>query len=245
MNKIKLILFMFCVLFFSQLVQAEKVSLVTSIWPPYVDKALPDDGLAMKIVKTAFKRVGYTPEVRIEAWEKALAGSKLGVYDVAGAIWKSDSRKQKLLFSDSYLTNNIVLVANSNSQVEFNSLNDLQGLLVGVLKGYEYDPKFMKDPKILKFKANRLTQNLISVQQGKLDLAVADRRLALYELKHFMGNNRSDFRFLPKALSSRKLYIAAPIENAESKKLIAKFNQGLAAIKKDGTYQKILDTYTF
>ena len=244
MKKIKFIIFMFCSLVVFQ-VQAQKVSLVVNTWPPYVDAALPDDGLAMKIVKTALKRAGYTPEVRVERWEKALAGSKLGVYDLVGAVWKTKARQKKLLYSNSYLTNNIILVANANSKIEFNSLKDLQGVLVGVLKDYEYDDKFMKDPKILKFQANRLTQNLIAVQQGKLDLAVADRRLALYELKHFMGNNRSDFRFLAKPLSSRKLYIAAPIENAESKTLIAKFNQGLAAIKKDGTYQKILDEYTF
>jgi polar amino acid transport system substrate-binding protein len=244
MKKIKFLILSLFVLFVVQ-VQAQTISLVVNTWPPYVDTALADDGLAMKIVKTAFKRVGYTPEVRIQKWEKALEGSKLGVYDVVGAIWKTRERKGKLLYSNAYLTNNIVLVAHVNSQMKFDSLTDLQGILVGVLKGYEYDEKFMKDPKILKFQANRLTQNLISVQNGKLDVAVADKRLAMYELKHFMGSNSSEFQFLPKPLSSRKLYIAAPIENAGSKVLIAKFNQGLAAIKKDGTYQKILDEYTF
>ncbi len=244
MKKIKLITFLFCSLLVFQ-VQAQKVSLVVNTWPPYVDAALPDDGLAMKIVKTALKRVGYTPEVRIKRWEKALEGSEIGVYDLVGAVWKTDARKKKLLYSDHYLTNNIVLVTHSSSQMEFNSLRDLQGHLIGVLKDYEYDDKFMKDPKILKFQANRLTQNLIAVQQGKLDAAVADKRLALYELKHFMGNNRNKFQFLPKHLNSRRLYVAAPIENAGSKTLIAKFNQGLAAIKKDGTYQKILDEYTY
>ncbi len=226
-------------------VQAQTISVVANTWPPYVDAALVDDGLAMKIVTTALKRAGHTSEVRIEKWEKALQGSKLGVYDLAGAVWKTDARQKKLLFSQSYLTNNIVLIANSNSQFEFNSLNDLQNLLVGVLKEYEYDPKFMNDSKILKFQANRLTQNLISVQNGKLDVAVADKRLALYELKHFMGNNRSEFRFLPKPLGSRKLYVAAPKDNKGSKALIEQFNKGLAAIKKDGTYQKIVDEYTF
>ncbi|WP_198264435.1 hypothetical protein [sulfur-oxidizing endosymbiont of Gigantopelta aegis] len=87
MKKIKLIfLLMFCLLALQ--VQAQDVSLVVNIWPPYVDSSLPDDGLAMKIVKTAFKRAGYTPTIRIEKWEKALAGSKLGVYDVVGAVWK-------------------------------------------------------------------------------------------------------------------------------------------------------------
>jgi len=244
MNKIKFLILSFFALLALQ-AQAQKISLVVNTWPPYIDTALPDDGLAMKIVKTAFKRAGYTPEVRVQKWEKALEGSELGVYDVVGAIWKTKARQGKLLYSNSYLMNNIVLVARVNSQIKFDSLNDLQGVLVGVLKDYEYDEKFMKDPKILKFQANRLTQNLIAVQNGKLDLAVADKRLAMYELKHFMGNNSSEFQFLPKNLSTRKLYIAAPIENSESKKIIAKFNQGLAAIKKDGTYQKILDEYTF
>ena len=60
-----------------------------------------------------------------------------------------------------------------------------------------------------------------------------------------MGNNRGDFRFLPKHLTSRKLYLAAPKANTESKTIISKFNEGLAATKKDGTYQKILDGYTY
>lgn len=219
--------------------------MVANIWPPYVDEALPDNGLAMKIVNAAFKRVGYTPKLRVEKWEKAISGSKLGVYDVVGAVWKTDSRKKKLLFSHSYLNNNIVFVSSSGSNIQYNSLSDLHGLIVGILNEYAYDEQFMKDPKILKFKANRLTQNLIAVQKGQLDLAVADKRLALYELKHFMGKNRSEFQFLPKNLTTRKLYIAAPIANPQSKAIISKFNQGLAAIKKDGTYQKILDTYTF
>ncbi len=227
-------------------VQVENISLVVNTWPPYVDAALDDDGLAMKIVKTAFKRAGHTATIRIESWQKALEGSEIGAYDVVGAIWKTKERKTKLLYSDSYLTNNIVLIANvNNQQIKFDSLKDLEGILVGVLKDYAYDDKFMKDPRILKFQANRLTQNLIAVQQGKLDVAVADKRLAQYELKHFMGNNMNDFQFLPNPLTSRKLYIAAPIANAQSKTLIKHFNKGLAAIKKDGTYQKILDEYTF
>lgn len=226
-------------------VQSQELSAVANIWPPYVDEVLPDGGLAMKIVKAAFKRSGYTPNIRVEKWEKALEGSKLGVYDVVAAVWKTSSRQKKLLFSDAYLTNNIVFVANAKNDIKYESLNDLHGLLIGILNEYAYDKKFMKDARILKFKANRLTQNLILVQQGKLDLAVADKRLALYELKHFLGNNRGDFQFLPKNLTTRKLYVAAPIANAQSKTIIKKFNQGLAAIKKDGTYQKILDSYTY
>ncbi len=226
-------------------VQAQEVTVVANIWPPYVDESLPDGGLAMKIVKTAFKHSGYTANVRIEKWEKALEGSKMGVYDVAGAIWKTDSRKKKLLYSQPYLKNNIVFVARADSKFEYNKLSDLRNLLVGILTDYAYDEKFMKDPHILKFKANRLTQNLIAVQNKQLDLAVADKRLALYELKHFMGNNQKDFRFLANNLTTRHLYIAAPKENENSKTIISQFNQGLAAIRKNGTYQKIIESYEY
>jgi polar amino acid transport system substrate-binding protein len=235
-------------LFFCLLVvetHAQDITLVANTWPPYVDKALPDDGLAIKIVKSAFKRAGFSTKVRIETWEKVLEGSKLGVYDVAGAIWKSDSRQKKLLYSDSYLTNNIVLISHVNNQLKFNSLEDLHGLLVGILKDYAYDETFMNDKKILKVQANRLTQNLIAVNKEQIDVAVGDRRLALYELKHFMSHSRNEFQFLPKALASRKLYIASPRVNPQSKEIIAQFNKGLAAIKKEGLYQKILDEYTY
>jgi polar amino acid transport system substrate-binding protein len=244
MKIIKWAIFLFMSLFMIQS-HAEKISLTVNIWPPYVDAALEDNGLAMKIVSSAFKQVGYTTNIQIEKWKKTLEGSKLGVYELVGAIWKTPERQKKLLFSDAYLTNNIVLITQANNKMKFKVLEDLQGLLIGVLKDYEYDNEFMKNSKILKFQANRLTQNLISVQQGKLDATVADKRLALYELKHFMADNRDDFRFLARPLSSRKLYIAAPIENSMSKNLIIQFNKGLAAIKKNGTYQNIVDNYHF
>lgn len=225
--------------------KAQDISIVANIWPPYVDKALPGNGLAVIIVREAMKRAGYTPKGRLEKWERALEGSEIGAYEVVAAIWKTKAREEKLLYSDPYLKNNIVFVALSDSKIEFNNYSDLYGLLIGVLKDYAYDEKFMNDPRILKLESNRLTQNLLAVANGNIDLAVADKRLALYELKTFMGNNRQKFRFLAKPLASRHLYIAAPKNNPDSKTIIANFNKALAAMKKDGSYQKILDEYTF
>ena len=244
MKKISIVLVLFVSLFISQL-QAQNVDVIANIWPPYVDKALPENGLAMKIVKESFARSAYTMNLRLEKWEKALQGAEIGAYEVVGAIWKSKARKRELLYSQPYLKNNIVFLTTTNSKMEYNSLNDLQGLLVGILKDYAYDEKFMADAKILKFQANRLTQNLISLEKGQLDVVVADKRLALYELKTFMGVNRNKFRFLAKNLTIRNLYIAVPKGSANGKTIIEKFNQGLAAIKKDGTYQKILEEYTY
>ncbi len=243
MKQLLLLPFLFFTLF-ALPIQAQNISIVANTWPPYVDAALDDNGLAMKIVTAAFKKSGHTPEIRIKNWDKALDGLKIDVYDVVGAIWKTKQRKKELLYSKHYLINNIVLMTHINSQIKFDSLNDLHGLLVGVLKGYEYNDKFMNDAKILKFQANRLTQNLLAVQEGKLDVAVADKRLALYALKTFIGSSNA-FQFLPKRLSSRKLYIAAPIEKPQSKTIIEAFNKGLLAIKKDGTYQRILDEFSY
>ena len=118
MKKFKLTVLLLCTMMLSQL-QAQDLTVVANIWPPYVDEALPDNGLAIKIVTTAFKRAGYEPKLRIEKWEKALSGSKLGVYDVVGAVWKTDSRKEKLLFSNPYLNNNIVFVSRSGSDIKY------------------------------------------------------------------------------------------------------------------------------
>ncbi len=225
--------------------KAQEITIVANIWPPYVDTALPGNGLAVLIVKEALQRAGYTPKGRLEKWQRALEGTDLGVYEVVAAIWKSKAREEKLLFSDPYLKNNIVFIAKSDTVFEYNTYSDLYGLLIGVLKDYAYDEKFNNDRRILKFEADRLIQNLLAVQNGKLDLAVADKRLAMYELKTYMPNDRQNFRFLSKPLANRHLYIAAPKTNPDSKTIIDNFNKALAAMKKDGSYQKILDEYTF
>lgn len=244
MKKISITLALFISIFISQ-IQAQNIDVMANIWPPYVDKALPGNGLAMKIVKESFARSGFTMNLRLEKWEKALKGAEIGAYEVIGAIWKNKTRKKELLYSQPYLKNNIVFLTRTDSNLEYNSLNDLHGILVGILTDYAYDDQFMADAQILKFQANRLTENLIALEKGQLDLVVADKRLALYELKTFMGSNRSKFRFLPKNLTTRNLYIAVPKGSKNGKTIINKFNQGLAAIKKDGTYQKILESYTY
>ena len=59
---------------------AEKeVQLMVSISPPYSDNKLPEQGLALQLVKVIFAGTEYAPKVTIENWSRALEGVGLGV----------------------------------------------------------------------------------------------------------------------------------------------------------------------
>jgi len=148
---------------------AEKISLVSTNWPPYAGTTLPEQGIAIHIVKSVFERAGYQSDVKIEQWNRALQGSKIGVYDVVATIYRNETRQNDLLFSEPYLINEVKFIVRKDSEIKYNSLTDLNGLLIGVLNDYAYEAKFDKSQQIIKIPANRLTQNLLVPQHISLD----------------------------------------------------------------------------
>ena len=53
------------------------VRLMANPSPPYAGKKLPEQGLALELVNHVFSRTGYTPEISIENWSRAMEGVRL------------------------------------------------------------------------------------------------------------------------------------------------------------------------
>ena len=55
-----------------QPVSAEQsLHLMANTSPPYADQQLPEQGLALELVREVFSRTGHTPEITIENWARA------------------------------------------------------------------------------------------------------------------------------------------------------------------------------
>lgn len=229
----------FLLLMFSPLTSA--LTVVAKEEAPYVGNELPEQGLSMDIVKTALQRAGYKPELVFENWPRAYEGGKIGVYDVVGSIWKTAAREKDLAFSHPYLFHEVKFIKKkSREDIKYSNLSDLQGLIVGTLKGYAYGDAFLNSRGIMRFPNNYLLQNLLLLSQEKLDLTLGEVRKIRYELKTFMSGNVDQFEFLQTPLFSRGTHIAVSKSNPKHKEIIANFNKAFDAMRQDGTYEKIL-----
>ena len=220
------------------------LTIVSKEEAPYFGNDLPGKGLSREIVETALKRAGYQPSFVFETWPRAYEGGLIGVYDAIGSIWFTEQRAKELAYSDPYLFHEIKFIKRTTSpDIEFNSLDDLHGLLIGILKGYAYSDAFLQSRQFTKIPQNHLLQNLLLLKQGIIDLTLGEQRKIRHELNKYMKNQSSEMTILPKTLVRKGAHIAISKNNPRHKEIIDGFNKALKAMKADGSYDRIINKY--
>jgi len=220
---------------------ASALSIVAKEEAPYIGNELPNKGLSIDIVNTVLLRAGYETEVIFETWPRSYEGGEIGIYDVIGSIWKTAEREQYFVFSDAYLFHEIKFIKRKkDTSIKFDTISDLGGLVVGILKNYEYQKDFSNSRNIIKLQQNHLIQNLLFLTQEQVDVTVGDVRKIQYEINKYMKSKMKDLEFLPQPLNKQSVHIAVSKSNPKHKEIISQFNEALKAIKSDGSYQKII-----
>lgn len=227
--------------------RAEGLDIVYSgKWPPYADSSLPGQGLAVELVTTALQRAGYDTFLHIDSLDRILEGGKLGVYDVFATPWYSDERNRYLDYSKPYLESYIRFIKKKDTEFEFNDFSDLGGMMIGIVENYAYDEEFNHSRNLIKIGERNLIQNLLKLTQGRLDLTLDDELVLQYEINKYMPNSMKDLEILPRPLAVRGIHIGVSRENPDHAKIVAAFNKAIAGMKKDGSYDKIIQQhYTY
>ncbi|MCI0399873.1 MAG: transporter substrate-binding domain-containing protein [Gammaproteobacteria bacterium] len=214
---------------------ADELKLTASTWPPYTGPQLPENGLVVNLVTSALTRAGYTTSITFDTWPRSLEGTKIGVNDVITGAWHSDERAKYRTFSQPFIINEIKFITRKDRPIVYNNLEDLRGRVIGVVRDYAYGPEFDNATYLVKVPQNHVIQNLSSLFLDKIDLTLADERVARYELQKFMGGDISELTFLPKPLSANGLHIAVSKQRSDHEKIAADFDSAITAMKKDGT----------
>jgi len=225
---------------------APALSIVVKEEPPYAGKNLPGKGLSMEIVQKALQLAGYETELVFESWPRAYEGASIGIYDVVGSIWYSEKRTRDFAFSEPYLLHEIKFIKRKSARdIKFTRLDDLDGLIIGTLKGYAYQDAFLQSRQFIRLQQNYLLQNLLLLTQGKIDLALGDVRKIHFDLQQYMKGSIKNLEILPTALIIRGAHIAVSKDNPKHEEIIAGFNRALAMMKADGSYQAIFSRHGY
>jgi polar amino acid transport system substrate-binding protein len=243
--KSSLLSIIFLIMLLSSNADARQLNIVVNSWPPYVDKILPNRGLAVEIVSAALQRKEYQFSIRVEPWSRALEGLEIGIFDMVGAVWKTPERERFLMFSEPYLVNQIKFIKKKSLPLKFASLADLNGYLIGVVKNYAYEEEFVKSSNLIKIPENYIIQNLLKLVEGEIDLTLGDERAVLYTLNHYMQGSKKDLILLEQPLSERGLRIGVSKMNPAAEKIITDFNQAIKEMKADGSLAAIIQKYQF
>jgi polar amino acid transport system substrate-binding protein len=232
---------LFSVLLVSGAAVAEQpVRLLVNTSPPYADRSLEEQGLALELVKHIFKRTDYKPEFIFLSWSRAMEGVSLGLYDALGAAWYSESRSTEFLYSDPYLSSDLVLVKLRSSPADYFELSHLAGKRLGVRRDYAYGVDFESVTDLQLVVENHVIQNLLSLLNGSVDLVIGDQRTLALQMQEYLGKDVHKFEVVDIDLPVRKRHIAATRAIANEDKMIAAFNRALAEVRKDGSHAAIV-----
>jgi len=225
------------------LAASNSVQLAADAWPPYVDATLPEQGLAMDLVKTALQRAGYSYNTHLTSWNRVLEGAQIGVYDVIVAAWHSKQREDFLYFSEPYFKNKILFLKNKATPIQYRTLDDLNKYVIGVIANYAYEPKFDNSRVLNKLPDTQLIRNLVKLGQGQIQLTLDDELVLQYAMNKFIPKGAEQLEFLQRPLAVRSLRIGISKKNPDHRKIAARFNKAIQDMINDGSYRKILEKH--
>lgn len=225
---------------------AKSIDVVTADWAPYYGSELEDNGFVSVLVLAAFERRGYTVNLDFMPWKRAMHRVEHGDADIVMGAYHSRERAEKYLFSDPFYTVTVGFATLPGLDIrEWKRLEDLKPYRIGVNRGWVNSDEFDAATFLTKDEATHQILNVRKLLAGRVDMIVTSVGVLNYEITQWSGPSPKQIVFLEPPLARHGLHLIAAIGNPQATAIIRDFNQGLAHIREDGTYAKIIQRFGF
>ena len=225
---------------------AEPVHLVTGNgYLPFTDSTLPDGGIVTAIVQRSLSAVGLASTVDWLPWGRGYKDTLDGRYDATFPYVETPERKAQYLFSDPVVQMKTYLYGRAGGAEVTLKPGALKDKVMCLPVG------FVVAPSIYKLLGTN-TPHL----ETPVDMSACASMVALGRADFFVTNSLLGdlvLRRLPSGypkltssaqpLETRALYFIVPRKRAGSAELMARFNQGLAQLHADKTWDLLMSRY--
>ena len=205
-------------------------------WPPFemLDETTKKPvGFDVDLMNAIAQKENLQIEFVNVPFDSALTGMAQCQYDVAvSAITITEERKKSMLFSDPYFAAGQVVTVNINN-ADIKSKDDLTGKKVGAMLGTTGAIEAEKIPGVIYSAYDSIDQAFLDVMNGQINAAIADNPLAI----GFVGKNPTKLKTVGPVFTDENYGIAVCNKQPD---LLAKINQGLAAVKAEGGVDKLV-----
>ena len=232
---------------FPQVNAEEKVRLTNGEWAPYQSEQLPHYGAASHMISLAYESVGINVEYGFFPWNRAMALVELGAWDGTFMWVLTPERQRKFLVSDPLFSIREVLFFSRNNALTARKQEELKGLVMGALESSAFGEQFssmIKSGDIVVARVNNNKQLFQMLASGRIDF-VPELETSGYEAvrEHLSVEQQKRITHLEAMTHpwSYHLLISRFIDNGPY--LIDTFNRGMAIIKADGSFEKVMGPY--
>jgi len=221
---------------------ADKISFGSSAtYPPFesLDANNQIVGFDMDLAKALCKQMQAECTFTNHAFDSLIPALKFRKYDaVISGMDITPERAKQVAFTDPYYANSAVIIAKKGA---YHSFDDLKGKRIGMENGTTHQKYLQeKHPEVKTVSYDSYQTAILDLKNGRIDGVFGDTAVVNEWLKSnpqlgTVGEHVSDPEYFGTGLG-----IAVRQDNPA---LLKKLNSALAAIKANGTYQKISDEW--
>lgn len=242
MLKKTIFLMITCCIFFGSYASAQSITLAYVDFPPYEfeDKGKPS-GILVTIVEKLFEKADIPLTLKLLPFKRAYKYVKTGSNEIDGLFnfYKTQERLKFFDYTESVITNPLVFFVRKDSIVKFNTLEDLKGLKVGVMRGYTYGTDFDNSTLFSREAANSHKLNFIKLVYGRIDVYPCDQLVGIHVA---MKNNlMSELQILTTPLKVMDGYIG--FTKGKHSDIIGKINKIIREMHQNGEIEEIFNLY--
>lgn len=228
---------------------AEPVVLVSGDdYAPYADSKLPEGGMTTDLVKNAFAAVNTEIKIEWRPWARGLDETKHGMFAGTFPYLKTPEREKDFLYSDVVVKiQDRAFIKAGNNKIDFNNIPSLAGTTICLPLGWSASPKLIDMIKNEQIKTSRpkdISTCVKMVNAGRADYFVTDEAQGNAALKTGGVPAGSVVMAESAPLADNSLYLIVGKGFSGAKDLLENFNKGLAAIRKNGSYDKIFKAHS-
>ncbi len=205
-------------------------------------------GMSVDIVKEAFKRMGYSVEIKVLPWSRVLKSTEDGAVDAMFSSFYIEERSAYMTYAMEPLAVSVQsLFVRTGSSIRYDgTVQSLKGYRLGTIIGYIYGDAFKQgkeDGTLDVSEAEDCPTNILKLMAGRTDVFIDNRDTTRYYLKK---DNLEDeiVELAPPFTEQEMLYLAFSKKRVVDPALVETFNRTLKEMKQDGTWQKIVTEYT-
>lgn len=243
MLRIPLILLMlFCLV--SPVRAQEPVVLVTSEYPPYVTPGKQRPGLLTEIVMAAFAEAGVDVVILYRPWRRCALMVAEGEAFAAYPYAQTDRRADYAWFSDTIWTcrNVFFYLRGRMGEFDYTALEALRPYTIAGTSGNYYEDIFRKKGLFVDYAPGEAS-GVRKLWELRAHLFAEDELVGWTLINRIFPESRYRFGSTPTAwnLNPQHLMVSKAYPGASG--IMARFNKGLAAIRKDGIYDRLVESY--
>ncbi|WP_286239454.1 substrate-binding periplasmic protein [Neptuniibacter halophilus] len=239
----------------------QTVELATLDWPPYIGEQLCNKGWSFHLAVAVLTSQNYRLIIRFMPWPRAVHQVEAGRMDILYPEYEISEttrsehltdrfRLSLLALSDPFPGGEVVLMKRRGSFTHFTGeLEQLRGLKIGVVRGYQNTPEFdamMERGEFTAVEAVNDLQLMKLLDAGRVDLVVGDPKVLRHRVIHSSLSQADKQRILQTtaqvnpALRYNRLHFSVSRKNANWPELLQRINTALETLNRSGELDRLI-----